>query len=81
MSKEFKVHSSLPKNAEIKTTDDRVIDPPEPKISGLAIILVIICLIGFFPLGIIMGLYFVIKSNREKKEWKEERIISRLDRT
>ena len=54
-------------------------DPPEPKMSGKAIILIIVFLILFFPLGILIGIFEYLDLSKRRKEWRNQRLIDAIE--
>ena len=56
-----------------------IVDPPEPKMSKWTAIWIILALIFIFPIGIIGAILAYWNLNNKKKEWREEKIIRRME--
>lgn len=51
----------------------------EPKMSGKAIIIIVVFLILFFPLGIVIGIFEYMDLNKRRKEWRNQRLINAIE--
>lgn len=54
-------------------------EPKKPQFGVGTLIIIVIFLIGFFPLGIVIGILAWFSYKKKIDEWQQERLIYKLD--